>query len=114
MEINYHWKLEDIYITDHHWINAFSKVKETTASLVKYKGSLGTSAKVLLTFLNEQSNNTKEFYRVHSYAGMKSDQDTRESMYLAKLQELSQADADLLLCRQMQYHLLQRTRFFLF
>ena len=93
MEIKYQWNLEDIYSSDEAWTKAFQDVKDKTEILLQLKGKLGTSAKNLYEFLTNSSNVNKEFTRVYCYASMKSDQDTREAKYLAKMQELSQSIA---------------------
>lgn len=94
MDIKYQWNLEAIYPSDEAWTKAFEDVKDRTEKIeAAYKGKLNTSAKTLFGFLTEQADLNKEFSRVYSYASMKSDQDTREAKYLAKLQELSQAIA---------------------
>lgn len=85
----YTWKLEDIYASDEEWQKAKDKVKGDIEKFDNYKGKLN-SAKGLLDFLNFSFGFDKEFSRVYVYASMKSDQDVRESKYLAMKQELGQ------------------------
>ncbi|MDP4209940.1 MAG: oligoendopeptidase F [Bacteroidota bacterium] len=90
IDTKYTWKLEDIYASDDDWQKAKEKVKSQIDNFDTFKGKLGSSAKILLEYLNFSSNFDKELTRIHSYASMKSDQDIRESKYLAMKQELTQ------------------------
>ncbi|HEX2933842.1 MAG TPA: oligoendopeptidase F [Bacteroidales bacterium] len=85
----YKWKLEDLYASDEQWQKAKESVKADIDKFDNYKGKLN-SAKGLLDFLNFSYAFDKEFSRVYVYASMKSDQDVRESKYLAMKQELGQ------------------------
>lgn len=85
----YTWKLEDLYASDEEWQKAKESVKNDIEKFDNYKGKLN-SAKGLLDFLNFSYAFDKEFSRVYVYASMKSDQDVRESKYLAMKQELGQ------------------------
>ena len=87
------WNLEEIYPSDESWDLALTQIKNQTDELEGFKGKLGDSAQSLYFFLEKHSNFYKEFTRVYCYANLKSDQDTRVSKYLAKLQEISQAEA---------------------
>lgn len=90
----YKWDLTHIYQSDDAW----KKSKEDLISGIKriesYKGTLGSSAKQLLDCLEFTSNLSKEFNRLYSYASMNSDQDTRDSKYLALQQEMSTVGSD--------------------
>ncbi len=85
----YTWKLEDLYASDEEWQKAKESVKAAIEKFDNYKGKLN-SAKGMLDFLNFSYAFDKEFSRVYVYASMKSDQDVRESKYLAMKQELGQ------------------------
>jgi oligoendopeptidase F len=89
-DTKYTWKLEDIYPSDDAWKQTKDKLKADADKIETYKGTLASSAKSLLAYLEFSSAFGKEFSRVYSYASMKSDQDVRNSEYLAMLQELRQ------------------------
>lgn len=89
-DVKYTWKLEDIYASDEAWQQAKDKIKPEIDKIGTYKGTLGTSPKSLLSYLEFSSSFSKEFTSIYSYASMKSDQDVRNSKYLAMLQELRQ------------------------
>jgi oligoendopeptidase F len=84
------WKLEDIYPSDEAWKKARNRLFSRIDDVSKYKGKLGTAASELLACLEFNSEVSKEFGRLHSYAAMKSDEDTRDSKYLAMRQEVQQ------------------------
>ena len=88
------WKLEDLYSSDQAW----NKTKEELAGqfdkVLEYQGKLGESAAELLACLDFNSRLSKEFARLHNYAAMKADQDTRDSNYLAMRQETEQLATD--------------------
>lgn len=88
------WKLEDLYASDAEWGKVKEKVAGQFAEVLKYKGKLAESAAGLLGCLEFNSNLSKEFTRLYSYAAMKSDQDTRDSKYLAMKQEMQQLATD--------------------
>ncbi|MHC4911659.1 MAG: oligoendopeptidase F [Planctomycetota bacterium] len=88
------WKLEDLYASDAEWGKVKEKVAGQFDEVLKYKGKLAESASQLLGCLDFESNLSKEFIRLHSYAAMKSDQDTRDSQYLAMKQEMEQLATD--------------------
>ncbi len=88
------WKLEDLYASDAEWGRAKEKVVGQFDEILKYKGKLATSAAGLLACLEFNSNLSKEFTRLHTYAAMKSDEDTRNSKCLAMKQEMEQLATD--------------------
>jgi len=92
--INDTWNLADLYASEAAW----EKAKEEWASqfdkILRYKGKLSSSAPELLACLECDSQLSKEFDRLQSYAAMKSDQDVRDSKYLAMKQELQQLVTD--------------------
>lgn len=79
----YKWKLEDIYDTNQKWEEDFSKVKQLSSELLKYKGTLAQSGEKLLECLKLcdelQSINDK----VYVYARMRRDEDNTNSLYQA-------------------------------
>ncbi len=90
----YKWKLEDLYASDQAWNKAKQELVAQFDEVTKYQGKLASSASELLACLEFDSRVSKEFGRLYSYAHMKSDQDTRNSKYLAMKQELQQLGTD--------------------
>lgn len=89
-DARYTWKLEDIFPSDEAWQQAKDKIKPEIDRIDSYKGTLAGSPEALLAYLEFSSNFSRQFTRIYSYASMKSDQDIRNSKYLAMLQELRQ------------------------
>jgi oligoendopeptidase F len=87
----YKWNLADIYPSDDAWKTAKEQVVVKIPGIEQFKGALGTSPQTLLACLDLSSDLTKELNQLYSYASMSSDQDTRDSKYLAMQQEMSQA-----------------------
>ena len=75
----YKWNLADIYATDAAWKQAKEKLLAELPAVEQYKGTLGGSSKQLLACLDKVNLLGKEFNRLSVYAGMSSDQDTRDS-----------------------------------
>jgi len=88
------WRLEDLYASDQAWAEGKEKLAAEFDGILKYKGRLATSAHELLRCLEFNSHISKELARLQSYAAMKSDQDTRDSKYLAMRQEMEQLSTD--------------------
>lgn len=91
----YKWDLTHIYPTDEAWKKAKEQLVAEIPGIEKYKGTLGSSAQQLLGCLELSSHLGKEFNRLYVYASMNSDQDTRDSKYLAMQQEMGQIGAEL-------------------
>ena len=90
----YKWKLEDLYASDEAWNKTKQELVAQFDDVTKYQGKLAGSASELLACLEFDSRVSKEFGRLYSYASMKSDQDTRNSEYLAMKQEMQQLGTD--------------------
>jgi len=90
----YKWKLEDLYASDEAWNKTKQELVAQFDDVTKYQGKLAGSASELLACLEFDSRISKEFGRLYSYASMKSDQDTRNSEYLAMKQEMQQLGTD--------------------
>ncbi len=88
------WKLEDLYPSDQAWDDAKEKTVSKFDGVLSFKGKLGDSTSELLGCLELDSNISKELVHLHSYAAMKSDEDTRNSKYLALKQQIEQIIAD--------------------
>lgn len=86
----YKWDLSDLYPSD----EAYHKAKEETVKkfdgILEFKGKLTKSPANLLEGLNYHYAIYREMLRLSSYAGKKSDLDTRDSKYLAMKQEIDQ------------------------
>jgi oligoendopeptidase F len=84
------WRLEDLYESEEVWQASKGKMVHALDKLVQYKGKLATSADVLLSCLNLNSDLSKEFDRLYAYASMKSDLDTRVAHHMGMKQEMAQ------------------------
>ena len=90
----YKWNLQDLYPSEQAWNQAKDKLVTRFDEIEKYKGKLADSASELLACLELNSEISKEFGRLFSYASMKSDEDVRNSKNLAMKQELQQLGTD--------------------
>jgi oligoendopeptidase F len=90
---HYKWNLSDLYPNDESWRSEKQRIANEMKVLEKYRGKLA-SARDLLACLDVSNGIAKELSRLHAYASMASDQDTRDSVHLAMLQELTQLYAD--------------------
>jgi oligoendopeptidase F len=90
----YKWRLEDLYASDQAWNKAKEQLAAQFDEVLAYKGKLSASAGELRACLDFNSRLSKEFGRLHSYAAMKSDEDTRNSKCLAMRQEVEQLATD--------------------
>ncbi|MFC1781559.1 oligoendopeptidase F [Planctomycetota bacterium] len=86
----YKWSLEDLYESDESWNQAKQELVSSLGQIEQYQGRLAESASILLECLELNTQISKEFARLYSYAHMKSDQDMRVSKYLAAEQEMRQ------------------------
>lgn len=89
----YKWNLNDLYSSDESWTASMQKAVAQFDKVLQYKGKLANSAQ-LLACLEFQSDLSKEFDRLYSYAAMQSDQDTRQSKPLGMRQQLEQYITD--------------------
>jgi oligoendopeptidase F len=85
----YQWKLEDLYASDEAWEKAKNELAGRLDEILQYKGKLSEPMS-LLACLELNSDIAKTFGRLYSYASMKSDEDTRQSRYLAFRQAVEQ------------------------
>lgn len=75
------WKLEDIFATDDAWEKEFEEVKALIPNMAKYQGKLGESADTLYEALQTQDELTRRASILYTYAHMRYDQDTTNSLY---------------------------------
>lgn len=94
ISVEHTWRLEDLYASDQVWSQAKSSLAGRLDEILKYKGKLAGSASELLACLELKSKLSKELGRLYCYASMKSDEDTRNSKYLAMRQETEQLLTD--------------------
>ena len=88
------WNLQDLYETNQLWEDSKEKLIARFDEVLTYKGKLTSSASDLLACLEFNSQMSKEFGRLFSYASMKSDEDTRDSKHLGMRQQLEQIATD--------------------
>ena len=92
--VEYTWDLTDLYDTDEAWTDVKNVLVTQFDNILKFKGEISKSPYNLLSCLKLDSKIKKELGRLRSYAGMKFDQNTRSSKYLAMKQEISQLYTD--------------------
>jgi oligoendopeptidase F len=85
----YQWKLEDLYASDRAWEQAKDVLAERLGQIGQFEGTLADPSS-LAACLELDSDMSKTFGRLYSYASMKSDEDTRQSKYLAMRQAVEQ------------------------
>ncbi|KSU84862.1 oligoendopeptidase F [Fictibacillus enclensis] len=75
------WDLEAIYATNDKWEEEFSEVKRLLPEVKQFQGKLGESADTLFQFFQKQDELTKKLGKLYTYAHMRYDQDTTNSLY---------------------------------
>lgn len=85
----YQWKLEDLYASDQAWEQAKDELAVNLGQIGQFEGTLA-DAPSLAACLELDSDMSKAFGRLYSYASMKSDEDTRQSECLAMRQAVEQ------------------------
>lgn len=86
----YRWDLTHLYPDDASWRTAKDRLEARLPELGRFRDALGTSAEALLGCLATADDIAKEYMRLSAYAGMSSDQDTRDSAYMAMQSEIGQ------------------------
>ena len=71
------WDLGELYASPQAWTAEHDRLKAVTDTLVQYKGTLGKSAKSMLTALDAMSAVQRADARLAAYAGLKADEDVR-------------------------------------
>lgn len=90
LNVNYTWNLQDLFASEASWQEGKENIKNRISEVDDFKGKLGTSAESLTSCLMTVSDISKELSRLHGYASMHSDQDTRVSHYQGMKQEIQQ------------------------
>jgi oligoendopeptidase F len=88
------WDLSEIYASDAAWSEALGELRGKVAHLESFKGRLGQDAGTLLQAMDDMHDLGMLAGRLSSYAGMRADEDTRESGPQGMRQELRSAMAD--------------------
>jgi oligoendopeptidase F len=89
------WNLADLFDSVQDWQRDKKRLEQEIAFLQTFKGKLGQSAGSLYQALDYYFNLDKKLMRLYAYAGMLSDQDTRQSEPLAMKQEMEQLQTKL-------------------
>ncbi len=90
----YKWNLTDIYPSDDAWKTSKEKFVGELKGLSRFKGTLAASPGSLLACLDYLSGLSKEYARLSVFAGLQSDQDTRDAAHLAAAQEIGQIGSE--------------------
>jgi oligoendopeptidase F len=94
VEEKYRWNLADIYPSVAAWRTAKDTVKREIPQVRRFAGTLHTSAQTLAEALDTRFRLDKELTRLGVYAGMLSDEDTRQSEPQGMHQEMQQVYAE--------------------
>lgn len=92
--LKHQWDLSHLYENDATWEAAKTDLAQRMQQITRYKGQLESSAKTLLECMKFTDELGQVFDRLGSYAGMKSDEDTRVSKYMGMRQEVGQMGTD--------------------
>lgn len=82
------WKTEDIFTDDEEWEKLFDSVSARLDTFSEYEGKLGDKDK-LLSFMRLEDEIGKDVHKLHVYAQMKHDEDSREAKYSAYISKIS-------------------------
>ena len=94
------WATEDIYPTDAAWEKEFEETAAYPEKLAGYAGRIGKSSAALLDYLKFNDESSLVIERLFHYAGLKSDEDTGNSLYqemdgriMSRYTQIAAADA---------------------
>ncbi|MBU6153419.1 MAG: oligoendopeptidase F [Bdellovibrionales bacterium] len=88
------WNLNLIYPSSRDWEDDFAKLESAIASVERFKGHLARSAKDLLDAFEEQSKLDLLIEKLYSYAHHLSDEDTRNSENLGRVDRIRSRAAE--------------------
>lgn len=91
----YTWNTADLFPDAAAWRNAMNQLNDLVPEITAFQGKLASSARDLYACLELRTELSRRFGRLSTYAGLLSDQDTRDSEALAMKQETSQLGVDL-------------------
>ncbi|WP_077623049.1 oligoendopeptidase F [Sediminibacillus massiliensis] len=77
------WRLEDIFVIDEEWEKEFEAVKSKLPEFKAYQGKISESAENLYEILKLQDAVSERLGKLYTYAHMRYDQDTTNSLYQA-------------------------------
>src|SRR5690606_12327725 len=75
----YKWDLTDLYPSDDAWRAEKERLQSSLHAAAAFRGTLGQSAVRLAEALELQTSQEKTLARLYVYAGLKADEDTRQS-----------------------------------
>lgn len=81
VENKYKWKVEDIFPSDEAWEKSFSQA-EMMIDFSEFEGKLG-DRQIMVRFTQKDQETSKKLERLHLYAHMRHDEDTRIAKYTA-------------------------------
>ena len=90
----YTWNTADLFPDAAAWRNAMNQLNDLVPEIAAFQGKLASSARDLYACLELRTELSRRFGRLSTYAGLLSDQDTRDSEALAMKQETSQLGVD--------------------
>jgi len=90
------WDLSEIFSTDEAWKTALEDLASMKGAMDSYKGRLGSDSGVLKKALDEMFALRMQASRLGGYAGMRSDEDTREAGPQGMKQSMQSVVAELL------------------
>ncbi|OJV66723.1 MAG: oligoendopeptidase F [Clostridiales bacterium 38-18] len=84
-EINaeYKWRLDDLFVDDTSWEEAFNKIKTDLSVFKAFKGTLTQSSEALLKGLNAYEALSRNLMNVVTYARLRLDENTKNATYQA-------------------------------
>ncbi|WP_391208157.1 oligoendopeptidase F [Psychrobacillus sp. L4] len=77
------WKLEDIFASNDVWEKEFKELSALSQEAASFKGTVDNGADALLAVLTYRDELTGRLRKLYSYAHMRHDQDTANSVYQA-------------------------------
>ncbi len=80
-EEQYTWDLRDIFPTDEAWFEEYERTAEIAPALEKFRGRLGESADILLSYLKYSDEVSVRMEKLYGYASCASDVDTGNARY---------------------------------
>lgn len=84
----YNWKLTDVYADWDAWQKDLDYLNEQVPKYLEYKGKLGSSAEVLLDYMKFSEKNSQISSRLYVFASLSQDVDSKNPMYVTKLQQI--------------------------
>ncbi len=79
--VEYTWNTADIFSSDQAWEAEFRQTQELVQSLSAYQGRLAESAQTLYGYLTLCDQAVERTARLHQYASLRQDEDTRAAQY---------------------------------